>query len=821
MIYPEDFESKIGFNTIRNIIIEGATSRLGKDYAREMKFSNNFDLIKHDLLAVKEMRTISTSSLPFPNIASHDITPYLNELKPQHSFISAEKIFKLLQMLVSFEDIIKFFESQKEDNSKDYQFPELRKDIANLISFPGLIKSISNTINKFGEIKDTASPELYEIRQAIKRAAGAMQRAMRSVVDAAQAAGILDKDVNPSIRDGRMVIPVQAGNKRSIPGIVHDQSATGKTVFIEPVQVVEAGNKMRELEIEQKREETKILISLAEDIRPYITDIEECCKILGFLDFVMAKAKLAETLGAEMPHIENNTEIEWYNASHPGLMISLQRHGKKVVPLNLMLNQDKRILIISGPNAGGKSVCLKTVAIIQYMMQCGVLPTLNDNSHMGIFNNLFIDIGDEQSFENDLSTYSSHLKNMKFFMANANKKSLILADEMGSGTEPQIGGAMAQAILENLGSSGCYGVVTTHYQNLKTFAEDTPGFVNGAMLYDRAHLEPMFQLAIGTPGSSFALDIAHKMGLPIKVIDEAKRLVGEDYVNIDKYIADITRDRKYWSNKRQSIREKENKLDALLSKYEEVAGDLKSQRKAIINDAKKEAKDILAEANAKIERTILEIRKSQAEKEKTKQLRKELKDFADSRQDSDLDSKHENSKIKTLKHKSKNSQKKIEIKPQIKKEIQVGDYVKLEDGSTVGQVMSISGKKAVVAFGALKTIVETKKLKSSSKPKESALKQTSSYSSSTSEESRKRQLNFKNEIDVRGMRADEAIQAVIYFIDDAIQFNAGKVRILHGTGHGILKTMIRQQLKSNTAIKSFEDEDIRFGGAGITVVTLE
>lgn len=375
------------------------------------------------------------------------------------------------------------------------------------------------------------------------------------------------------MRDGRLVIPVAAGLKRQINGIVHDESATGKTVFIEPAEVVEANNRLRELQMDEKREETAILIAITDEVRPLADDICQSCRVAASLDFINAKAVFASDVNASLPHIEDKQELEWYHAVHPGLFMSLREHNREVVPLNIALTPEKRILIISGPNAGGKSVTLKTVAVVQYMMQCGLLPTLYDNSHMGIFRNLMIDIGDEQSFENDLSTYSSHLRNMRFFLQHANRSTLLLADEMGSGTEPQIGGAMAQAILEQLGRSHCMGVITTHYQNLKTFADNAEGFVNGAMLYDRAHLAPTFQLSIGNPGSSFAIDIAHKMGLPKDVIEEAKRIVGEDYVNLDKYLSDIARDRKYWANKRQNIREKENKLDNLLSKYEEVAGD--------------------------------------------------------------------------------------------------------------------------------------------------------------------------------------------------------------------------------------------------------
>lgn len=824
MIYPKDFEKKIGFEAIRNSLLEYCASHLGKVEVANMAFSSNYEIVLKKLGEVSEMIAIKKSDLPYPTPPSSDIIKYLSEIRAVNSYLSADKLYKILLMLQSFDGLRKFFFDIAIDNgdTPSPMFPILADNVKNLTGFPSICNEISKAINKFGEIKDNASPELYEIRQAIRSASGSMQRAMKRVMDNAISTGIIDNDASPSIRDGRMVIPIPAGKKRSISGIIHDESATGKTVFIEPAEVVEAGNRLRELHLKEKREEAVILIALADQIRPYLDEIVANCKIVGYLDFVSSKAAFAIDVNAEMPHIENHPEIEWYNAVHPGLYLSLRNQGRQVVPLDITLSKEKRILIISGPNAGGKSVCLKTVAFVQYMMQCGLMPTLYANSHMGIFKKILIDIGDEQSLENDLSTYSSHLKNMRFFLQQASDKTLVLADEMGSGTEPQIGGALAQAILEQLGKDGCYGVITTHYHNLKTFAETTPGFVNGAMLYDRAHLQPTFQLSVGNPGSSFAIDIAHKMGLPKEVIEEAKRIVGEDYTNLDKYLSDIARDKKYWANKRQNIREKENRLDNLLSKYEEVSGDLKAQRREILNDARKEAKEILSEANAKIERTILEIRKIQAEKEKTKQLRKELAEYKDAVNDDAKSDYKIPDKLKPLKHKSKSKPVEKKNNPPAKtRPIGVDDYVKMDGANSVGKVLSISGKKAVVAFGALRTIVELNRLSLTQPPKQSALSATSAISRSTEEASRQRQLKFKNEIDVRGMRADEAIQAVTYFIDDAIQFNAQKVRILHGTGHGILKTMIRQQLKSIPAVSHFEDEDIRFGGAGITVVEFD
>lgn len=822
MIYPGDFESKIGFDSIRDHIASLCQSRMGKEEVGAMSFSNDYEKVRHALSSVDEMMRIIREDLPLTVSGFQDVMPYLGEIKAMASYMSAERLNRLKSTMELMSDVSRFFKDHVEEESGNSLFPSLYSDMTDISVFPALVSVISNAVNKFGEVKDNASPELYEIRGSIRGATGAMQRAMRKVMDSAISHGIVEKDAAPSIRDGRMVIPVQAGNKYAISGIVHDESASGKTVYIEPAEVIEAGNRLRQLQLDEKREIVNILIGIADRIRPHIDAIAESCHKLAMLDFIQAKAKYAMDIDAAMPHLSKKPEIEWYHAVHPGLLMSLRQQGRHAVPLNITLTPEKRILIISGPNAGGKSVCLKTVATVQYMMQCGLMPPLYSNSHMGMFRSIFIDIGDEQSFENDLSTYSSHLKNMKYFLQYADNKTIVLADEMGSGTEPQIGGAMAQAILQKLGKEGCYGVVTTHYQNLKTFADTEEGFVNGAMLYDRQHLQPTFELSIGTPGSSFAIDIATKTGIPRDVIENAKDIVGSDYVNLDKYLSDIARDRRYWANKRMNIKEKEAKLDGLLSKYEETAGDLKSQRRQIINDALREAKEIVAGANARIERTILDIRKSQAEKEQTKAARRELSEYAAGLADTESASDNTPKILQPLKHKSKkakNTAKPAE-KPQIKKDIEAGDYVKMEGSGTPGLVLSIQGKKAEVAFGALRTIVGVDKLTATQKPKKKATEETIYVSSSSDGGSRDRQLNFKNEIDVRGMRADEALQAVTYFLDDAIQFNAGRVRILHGTGHGILKTLIRQQLKANGAVAHFEDEDIRFGGAGITVVDL-
>ena len=644
------------------------------------------------------------------------------------------------------------------------------------------------------------------------------------MINAGREAGYLDKDTTPSVRDGRLVIPVSPMHKRKLRGIVHDESASGRTIFIEPEEVVETNNRIREAEAEVKREIVRILTEVTDIIRPHAEELLATYRVLGLIDFIRAKAIFAQDVDGQMPHVEKDPHVELYHAVHPALLLSLREQGKEVVPLNIELNRDQRILLISGPNAGGKSVCLKTVGVVQYMMQCGVLPTVYYNSHMGMFNSIFIDIGDQQSIEDDLSTYSSHLQNMKTFLVRGDKRSLVLIDEFGSGTEPQIGGAIAQAILEQLNKSGIMGVITTHYQNLKHFAEEAPGIVNGAMLYDRQQMKPLFQLSIGYPGSSFAIEIARKTGIPREVIDKASEIVGSDYINMDKYLLDIVRDRKYWENKRYDIHQKEKRLNAIAEQYNERLEKLKSEYKALLKEARSEALDIIAKSNSQVERTIKEIKEVQAEKEKTRLVRQQLEDFK--QRLAQEDEAQGLKEIKPLRHMSKPEKKDKNKKSHITKKddrnrpLQSGDSVILKGGSsTVGTIISIDEKYAVVAFGNLKTRVETSRLERTLR-KETA-REKPSITKSTADDIRARQLNFKSEIDVRGMRADEAVQAVTYFIDDAIQFSHKTVRILHGTGTGALREAIRQYLNTVLGVKNYHDEHVQLGGAGITVVNLE
>ena len=818
MIYPSSFETKIGFDVVRRELERHCVSALGASNVPRLRFSTRRDEVLRWLEETNEFLSIVQTGKEFPLSYYFDLRVVLKEISTPGTFLSAERLFDLQRLLVTVGQVVRFF-AQGDDGQTLY--PRLRELTGGMQSFPELGAAIGHVLDKAGNIKDTASPRLQELRTAIARVTNSINGTLRRIIAQGKQDGILDNDVQPSLRDGRLVLPVNAMNKRKLHGIVHDESATGKTVFIEPDAIVEANNRIRETEAEIAREIIRILTEVTDLIRPHIDELSGVLETLGRLDFIRAKALFAQDVGAQMCHVDRKPVVEWYSATHPALMLSLRSQGKEVVPLNISLNRQDRILVISGPNAGGKSVCLKTVGIVQYMMQCGLLPTLRDNSHMGLFRDIFIDIGDQQSIENDLSTYSSHLQNMKLFLSRGGKETLILIDEMGSGTEPQIGGAIAQSILEQLNGHQVIGVVTTHYQNLKHFADETEGVVNGAMLYDRQHMQPLFQLSMGYPGSSFAIEIARKTGLPVEVIDKASEIVGSDYINMDKYLLDIVRDRRYWENKRQDIRAKEKHLDQLIADYDERLVNIRAEHRQIIHEARNEAEEILRTSNAQIERTIQGIREQQAEKERTKELRRQLEEF---KQRLNAEEPDEPSRLKELTPKDKprrKQPKKSATKPEPAKNrpLQAGDNVIIKGTTTVGTLISIDEKYALVAFGNIKTRIEAdqveRTMRKEKKPKAESL------SRSTTDEIRTRQLNFKPDIDVRGMRADEALQAITYFIDDAIQFSAQRVRILHGTGTGALKVAIREYLAHVNGVKSYRDEHVQFGGAGITVVDLE
>ena len=837
MIYPQNFEQKIGFDQIRQLLKNKCLSTLGEERVDDMAFSDDYTDINRRLEQVVEFVRIIQEEDSFPDQYFFDVRTSLKRIRVEGLYMDEQELFDLRRSLETIRDIVRFL--QQTDDDEEYadgeensSYPALKELAGDILVFPQLITRINNILDKFGKIKDNASAELLRIRRELSATTGSISRSLNAILRTAQSEGYVDKDVTPTMRDGRLVIPVAPGMKRKIKGIVHDESATGKTVFIEPAEVVEANNRIRELEGEERREIIRILTEFSAVIRPQIPALLQSYEFLAEIDFIRAKALLGLEFKAGKPSFEDRQVLDWFDGIHPLLQLSLAKHDKNVVPLEIELTPQQRILLISGPNAGGKSVCLKTVGLLQYMLQCGLLVPMHERSHAGVFSHIFIDIGDEQSIEDDLSTYSSHLTNMKVMMKSCNEKSLILIDEFGGGTEPQIGGAIAEAVLKRFNQKQTFGVITTHYQNLKHFAESHEGVVNGAMLYDRHEMRALFQLQIGNPGSSFAVEIARKIGLPEEVIADASEIVGSEYIQSDKYLQDIVRDKRYWETKRQNIRKREKQMEETIARYEKDIEELERSRKEILKKAKEAAEQLLQESNAKIENTIRTIKEAQAEKEMTRLARQELADFKEQVADIEKQSMEEKIARKMDKLREKQERKKEKKAQQQKapaqptpviKPIAEDDYVRIKGQTSVGQVLEINGKNAVVMFGLMKTNVKLDRLERTEAPQQNKAltKATTFVSSETQERMYEKKLNFKQDIDVRGMRGDEAIQAVTYFIDDAILVGVSRVRILHGTGTGILRTLIRQYLATVPGVAHFQDEHVQFGGAGITVVDLK
>ena len=777
MTYPQNIEQKIDFQVIRDCLKSCCTSSLGKERVDEMLWVNHYKTVQNRLAHLREMMNVLTdSSLSFPQGDIYDLREALARIRVEGLFMDENELFSLRKMLDYVGQLERFFTLLDRD-----KYPLLAS--LPLTSFPNhLIVAIDRIIDRYGKMKDSASPELARIRKDIAQSQGSVSRALNSILRQAQAEGLLDKDAAPTMREGRLVLPVPPAYKRKIGGIVHDESATGKTVFIEPQQVVEANNRIRELEGEERRERMRILLEMTEYIRPEISHVLASEEFLADVDFLRAKALFAEDIEAIVPEVHNQPMLDWREARHPILLLNFRKQGRIVVPLSIRL-KDNRILVISGPNAGGKSVCLKTVALLQYMLQCGLAVPMNEASEMGLFENLLLDIGDEQSIEDDLSTYSSHLRNMKHFVRYANGKTLLLIDEFGTGTEPMIGGAIAEAVLTQLNEQKAYGVITTHYSNLKHLAERSKGIINGAMLYDRGQLKPLFQLSIGQAGSSFAVEIARQIGLPEQIIQRATDIVGEEHIDYDKQLQDIARDKRYWENKRQNIRQKEKHLEEKIAHYEEQMAGIKAKKRAIIEEANQQAADLLKKSNATIERTIREIKEAKAEKKATQQARQKVEN---------LKSKVEEKSTKVSKPSSASASKKQK------------------------NVLRDLSELKVLSKNPAKLIQET----NTPRPK--------MVSSNVADELRRRKLSFSRELDIRGLRVDEALEVLIAYIDDALMVNAEMVTILHGTGTGALKQVVRDYLaerqktmrKLRSGDISFHDGDPDRGGAGITVVEL-
>jgi len=855
MIYPNNFENKIGFTEIRQLLKGWCLSTLGKEKVDELSFTDDASQVVERLKQVSELRRLSQQSDGLQLQYFFDVRPALSRIRLEGTHLEEAEVWDVRRSLDTIAQIVRTLRTEDGDAPA---YPALFRLTEGVETFPAIIRRIDSILDKFGHIKDSASMTLAGIRHELTKMEGSISRTLYTILHSAQREGLVDKDAAPTVRDGRLVIPVAPGLKRRIGGIVHDESATGKTVFIEPTEVVEANNRIRQLEAEERREVIRILSVFTDELRPHLPALLSSYQFLAMVDLIHAKAEWAEQMGAIEPTVDSRPHIDWIGAIHPLLALSLRKQGKRVVPLDILLTNDPepgaekrqgRLLIISGPNAGGKSVCLKTVGLLQYMLQCGLSVPIGERSSCGVFGDIMIDIGDEQSIEDDLSTYSSHLMNMKQMMRQSSQHTLLLIDEFGGGTEPTIGGAIAEAVLRQLWKSQAFGVITTHYQNLKHFADDHEGVCNGAMLYDRNQMQALFQLSIGQPGSSFAIEIARKTGIPEEVISDASAIVGADYIQSDKYLQDIVRDKRYWEGKRQTIHQREKSLENKISRYEDELSDIQQQRKLILQQAREQAEELLRQSNRKIENAIREIRESQAEKEAARRIREDLNAFRSelSTTDSSANDEQIARKMRQIEERRARRDKRRQEKQARSKAatsvpdgfaaekpeqaLSVGTSVRIKGLQSVGTIEAIDGKMATVIFGGMKTKMRLERLELATeatavkgKAEERHAAIAGGYGQ-VSVETRQvidsRKLNFRQDLDVRGMRGDEALNAVTYFIDDAILVGMPRVRILHGTGTGILRQLIRQYLATIPNVKSFRDEHVQFGGAGITVVDMD
>lgn len=795
MLYPQNIEEKLGFDKIKEHLLKLCLSPLGQRYVDNIGFVNLFDKLSPLLKQTAEFKEILTTGESFPGSYYLDVTPSLKKAKTKGAFLHEQEFIDIKRSFETLIDCVTFL------NNKEESYPTLNSLSRGLFlnqSLPGMINQI---IDDNAVVRDNASPELSTVRREMRKEHQQLRKTLESIFRSSKNSGYVPEGASLTVRDGRMVIPLNAEHKRRVKGFIHGESSTGQTVFLEPAEVLEGNNKIRELEYAERREVVKLLIQLTDEIRLQIEPLERAYRFLGVIDFIRAKARLAIALEASLPDMVDKQLINWENATHPLLYLAHKALKKPVVPLNIAIDSTHKVLLISGPNAGGKSVCLKTVGLLQYMIQCGLLIPVESHSQVGVFKDIFIDIGDEQSIENDLSTYSSHLTNMKFVVKNSSKKSLVLIDEFGTGTEPQFGGAIAESILKEMVGIGAFGVITTHYSNLKQFAERTAGVQNGAMRFDVQKLAPYYMLEIGKPGSSFALEIARKIGLSNKVIDHAKELLGREHTDMDKLLRDLERDKLRINNRERSLKDKERALKREIEQYEEVNTNLTGQKKEILNRAKEEASQLLADTNKEIEKTIRHIKENKAEKKETKQVRTKLDELK--------------KKVKPEKVSKKDPEVKV-----IGGAIEVGDYVRLIGQEVVGQVVGKKGKDLEVVMGELKSNLKPNRLEKVLSTAVKSLRNEKRRETQKGIDINQKNANFKSRIDVRGKRAEEILPIVEQFIDEAVMFGMLEVKILHGTGHGVLRDIIRQRLKEEPQVASFKDENVEQGGSGITVVKL-
>ncbi len=818
MLYPQNIEQKLGFDKIREHIAEHCVSSLGQAFVEKIRFSDDFKIIDRLHRQAAEFKLILQTESDFPQQNYIDVSEALSRAAIEGAFVSEEQFFEIKLSLHTIQQIIHFFKLKEDNTGKQPTYPELKALVANSLptapplgagaaGWATVISQIDKIIDERGKVRDNASPELMDIRRRLISEASDLRKTLERILKTVRNSGWIGDEMSLTIRDGRMVIPILSEHKRKLKGFVHDESSTGQMAFIEPAEVLEANNEIRELEARERREIVKILERLTDFIRPHVPALRKAYLFLGIIDFIGAKAKFALEIDGTAPLLVENQALEWYKAKHPLLYLSFKKQGKSVVPLTIKLDNDNRIVLVSGPNAGGKSVMLKTIGLVQYMAQCGLLVPVSPDSRVGVFKNIFIDIGDEQSIENDLSTYSSHLTNMKHFVNFASKFTLFLIDEFGTGTEPTLGGAIAESILEQLLKSNAHGVINTHYTNLKVFADKHDGTVNGAMKFDAELLEPLYSLEIGKPGSSFALEVAQKIGLSKQIVENAKRKLGTQQIDFEKLIKELEIEHKVFSEKNKEFIEKNQKLTTTLEQYTGLKSFLEIEKKKILNEAKTQAKELLKEANRKIENTIREIKEGKAEKDATKLLRQELQIFEE----------------KELK-----LQKVEEIKAPAgdewetsNGEIVVKDYVRIKGQATIGEVLAIRGKDIEVAIGELKTNIKRNRLEKMSKKEYKEATKESPKAKVSGIDMNEKMVNFSFNVDLRGKRSEEALGEVDTLMNDAIMLGYPELRIVHGKGDGILRTLIRQHLRGYKQVSSTSDEHADRGGQGVTIVKMK
>ena len=845
MLIDARLEQKLGFDRIRKAVSDRCSTEYAAGRVAAEAFSADRNEISRRLLLTDEMRLVVMFEESFPSSGFIDCIGFLKPLGQPASNIDLLSLRKLKTMLETLSRVIRFFE-----DIKDGIYPNLKKMAEPVMRFPAIQDRIDDILDRFGEVKDTASPELHDIRKSLKEKEGAISRRISSIMRRAQEEGIVDSDASVSMRDGKMLIPVPVGNKKKIQGFIYDESASGKTAFVEPAEVVELDNQIKELHFAEGREILRILMSFSDFVRPYVPDLVASAEYLGELDFLMAKANVSLDIIAGMPVISENGELNLRKARHPFLEKALKKEKKEIVPLTVTLTPKKHILLISGPNAGGKSVCLKTVGLLQYMFQWGMLVPTSETSELPVFDRIMVSIGDDQSIDNDLSTYSSFLSDMREMVGKADEKTLVLIDEFGSGTEPAAGGAIAEAILHELDTRGTYGVITTHYTNLKLYASASEtGVVNGAMMFDVKNIAPLFKLEMGLPGNSFAFELARKMGLPENIIKDAETRAGEEFVGIERNLRRIARNRKALDEKLERIRNADRTLESITDRYQKELQDIRRLRKEILDQARKEAEEILKGANRQVETTIRTIKESQAEKETTVMARRELQNFMSAlAQKKEQEKKERDDYIekkirqidarkareKERKSRRANEQERKEMEErQAEQErleafrnapLKVGEKVRIKSNGLVGEVALVSSKSVTVNIGNISSRMSPDKVERiTSNEFKAAVKETARPVSAVNTDSSisDRKLNFHPEIDVRGERVTDALEKVTRFVDDAIMLNMGSVRIIHGKGTGVLREEIQKFLRTTPGVASVTDEHIQFGGSGVTVVTFD